>query len=51
MSRRVFAGRQAHMHAAWESQPLVRSTPRPRGHSAWVVLLAFGAGLLLGLCF
>ncbi len=51
MSRRVFTGRQAHKNLAWESLPLVQSTPRRRGPSIPVCLLAFVAGLLLGLCF
>lgn len=55
MTRRVHAGGGGHVHAAWESQPLVRSTGRGQ-HRAPVRLIiliatAFTAGLLLGLRF
>ncbi len=54
MSRRVQAVRGHHMHAAWESQPLVQSTARParRGCApVSVVAAAFLIGLLMGLMF
>lgn len=49
MSRRVAAVRGGHHHLAWEDQPLVRSTARPRTHAARLILMAFVAGLFVGL--
>lgn len=50
MSRRVHAASTAHMHRAWDSQPLVGPTPRARRYRGAIVLLAFVVGLLIGLC-
>ena len=49
MSRRVHAASTAHMHRAWDSQPLIGPTPRARRYGAGVVVLAFIFGLLIGL--
>lgn len=51
MSGRVHVGRGGHHHLAWESQPLVRSTDRPRPIGLRLVAVAFVAGLLIGLIF
>lgn len=38
-----------HAHAAWESQPLLQSTARTRGHPIGLVVIAFLLGVALGL--
>lgn len=35
-------------HLAWDSQPLLRPAARRHGHPAWMVMLAFILGLLIG---
>lgn len=51
MSRRVQAARGGHHHLAWESQPLVRSTDRPRGFTVRAIAAVFIIGFSLGLLF
>ncbi|WP_157080313.1 hypothetical protein [Sphingobium cloacae] len=48
MTARVHAARGGHVHAEWETQPLLRST-RPRRRVPLATLFTiFAAGLLLG---
>lgn len=50
MSRRVRAGCGSHMHAAWDSQPILRAGGQPRRRLPLGLLpLVFMAGLLLDL--
>lgn len=50
MTGRVHVARGGHRHLAWEDQPLVRSTVRPRPVALRLVVIAFLVGLLIGLC-
>tara|TARA_R110000868_G_scaffold230335_3_gene483473 strand:+ start:802 stop:987 length:186 start_codon:yes stop_codon:yes gene_type:complete len=38
-----------HIHAAWETQPLLREGGRPRAHPMSLIFTAFAFGLLLGI--
>ncbi len=49
MSRRFDRVSGGHMHAAWETQPLIREGVRQRAHPVSLILSAFILGLLLGM--
>lgn len=51
MSSRVHCRSVARQHLAWESQPLVAPAPRPRRYGRRALILAFVAGVVLGLLF
>lgn len=49
MTARVHKAKGRHHHLAWESQPLVGPAPRRRTFGARILMLAFAAGVLIGL--
>ena len=51
MSRLITTPRAAHVHREWDSQPLVRSTPKRRSSPMASILIAFFLGLVAGLLF
>lgn len=49
MTSRVHCRSVGREHLAWESQPLVAPAPRARRYGRAALVLAFVAGLVLGL--